>query len=179
MMGEIMSLSRLQVRLTFCNMRQNIHDRRRKRGGPGRKKSTEQRRPSTEAATPLAQSLDLATASAPHCSPLPCLSEVEEQLSPKEVEDECISTDQEDAAAATTVKHASPVLPSETSSILRSYLQSHGMSSSQQSSDEDDCDPLLNAAADEVCSSSLRGMAQGNNCEDAILDEDDRISISR
>ena len=162
-------------------MRQNIHDRRRKRGGPGRKKSTEQRRPSTEVATPLAQSLDLAAASAPHCSPLPCLSEVEEQLSPKEVEDECISTDQEDAdAAATTVKHASPVLPSETSSILRSYLQSHGMRSTEQSSDEEDCcDPLLNAAADEVCSSSLRGMAQGNNCEDAILDEDDRISISR
>ena len=163
-------------------MRQNIHDRRRKRGGPGRKKSTEQRRPSTEAAIPLAQSLDLAAASAPRCSPLPCLSEVEEQLSPKEVEDECISTDQEDdaASAATTVKQASPVLPSETSSILRSYLQSHGMSSTQQSSDEEDCcDPLLNAAADEVCSSSLRGMAQGNNCEDAILDEDDRLSISR
>ena len=38
---------------------------------------------------------------------------------------------------------------------------------------------FLNAAADEVCSSSLRGMAQGNNCEDAILDEDDRLSISR
>ena len=80
-------------------MRQNIHDRRRKRGGPGRKKSTEQRRPSTEAATPLAQNLDLAAASAPHCSPLPCLSEVEEQLSPKEVEDE-IKSDQEDAATA-------------------------------------------------------------------------------
>jgi len=78
------------------------------------------------------------------------------------------------------VKHASPVLPSETSSILRSYLQSHGMRSTEQSSDEEDCcDPLLNAAADEVCSSSLRGMAQGNNCEDAILDEDDRLSISR
>ena len=93
-------------------MRQNIHDRRRKRGGPGRKKSTEQRRPSTTTevvtladsdeaavlATPVSRNLDLAAASS-HCSPLPCLSEVEEQLSPKEVEDECISkSDQEDTA---------------------------------------------------------------------------------
>ena len=105
-----------QVRLTFCNMRQNIHDRKRRRGGAGRKKSTEQRRPSTaevvtaavaseavaNPATPLSRNLDLAAAatSSMHCSPLPCLSEVEEQLSPKEVEDECISkSDQEDAAA--------------------------------------------------------------------------------
>ena len=83
------------------------------------------------------------------------------------------------------VKHPSPVLPSETSSILRSYLQSHGMSSTQRSTDGDDfdCDPLLLLgganATDEVCSSSLRGMMQRNNCEDAILDEEDRNSISR
>ena len=56
------------------------------------------------------------------------------------------------------------------------------MSSTQRSTDDDDfdCDPLIGVnAADEVCSSSLRGMAHGNNCEDAILDEDDRLSISR
>ena len=88
-------------------MRQNIHDRRRKRGGPGRKKSTDQRRPSAEcSATPEAEAPAEAPAQVPgeaaaaslH-SPLPCLSEVEEQLSPKEVEDE-IKSDQEDAAVA-------------------------------------------------------------------------------
>ena len=113
-----------QVRLTFCNMRQNIHDRKRRRGGPGRKKSTDQRRPSTaEVATAVASVASEADSATPipvgetirlpvprnfeplaassTCSPMPCLSEVEEQLSPKEVEDECISkSDLEDATAA-------------------------------------------------------------------------------
>ena len=56
------------------------------------------------------------------------------------------------------------------------------MSSPQRPTDDDDfsCDPLIGVnAADEVCSSSLRGMTQRNNCEDAILDEEDRNSISR
>jgi len=203
--AEAAQIVRKRVRLTFCNMRQNIHDRKRRRGGPGRKKSTDQRRPSTaEVATAVASVASEADSATPipvgetirlpvprnfeplaassTCSPMPCLSEVEEQLSPKEVEDECISkSDLEDATAAvdSRVKHPSPVLPSETSSILRSYLQSHGMSSTQRSTDDDDfdCDPL-SVNADEMCSASLRAMRR-NNCADAILDEEDRDSISR
>ena len=83
------------------------------------------------------------------------------------------------------VKHPSPELPSETSSILRSYLQSHGMSSTQRPTDDAfDClDPLLGVRADSVCS-SLKTMRRGggSKCMDAILGEEkeeDGNSISR
>ncbi len=108
---------RKSASVTFCNMRSNILDRRKRRG----RKRSQDVRASTES-TSNTEEEDMETEAKKiqrNPSPLSCISELEEQLSPKEVEDECCRsrTDEEPEPEEDSK-------PTSTNSILRSYLES-------------------------------------------------------
>jgi hypothetical protein len=163
-------IAQRRVSVTFCNMRQNILDRRKKRG---RKRSQDTPRSSTESRAVVIASEDeyeddvddeddleaVAEKRLVLGTPLPCISELEEQLSPKEVEDECISItgDEEEEEISKIVLNP----------ILRSYLEKPPLTAT-----------ATNQKIDDPVATKTTAISECSNVAPKLVDDVDPLRMS-